>query len=573
MTRISRSLLVVLFVTMTATRGFASEITPSTSPSHVQKFSADVVKQWGVFEKELRSNNEYSPAEKYRGVVLTGTFTGPKGVTYTVPGFWDGGNAWRIRFSPTQPGNWSFSIESSDKQLDSPSNDGSFTVVPPTLEDIATNPNYRGFLRLSSDRRYFTYADGTPFFWLGGTLWSANSKNMHYPTDFKAYLDNRKTKNFTVVQIVIGRPATNYGGSRYTGWNDGGQLFNHRDDERTRIEKVFQRLVRRWKSHPFYDRYGEINPENFKHLDLRLQHVIEAGMVPYVVFAWSEDFDGMPINALKAYVRYVVARYQAYNVIWCIAGEHYLSREKWKFVEVGRYLYKLNELRHLTTIHGGGIGAGEADNFPADFRGELWYDFISDTAWDLPNTMYERLSTSYKTKMPFVMSESRYDGNEPDDRYKVVKYAWASMMAGAAGYTYGAEEIRAWDHRKHESRKFEGYQAGLSLTRLDLPSSFQMKYLADFFTKREWWKLVPNNDLVNRGKCLTELGEQYVVWLNGGGTVTVDLSQVSGPMRLRWLNPTTGTRTRARTILGGGKRAFVAPFDGDAVLSIDAIAT
>src|ERR1700726_2731281 len=40
-------------------------------------------------------------------VEVKGEFTGPDGTRITVPGFYAGGNTWKIRFSPTKPGRWS----------------------------------------------------------------------------------------------------------------------------------------------------------------------------------------------------------------------------------------------------------------------------------------------------------------------------------------------------------------------------------------------------------------------------------------------------------------------------------
>jgi hypothetical protein len=40
-------------------------------------------------------------------VELTGVFAGPGGVRLSVPGFYDGGGVWKVRFSPVQVGKWS----------------------------------------------------------------------------------------------------------------------------------------------------------------------------------------------------------------------------------------------------------------------------------------------------------------------------------------------------------------------------------------------------------------------------------------------------------------------------------
>jgi hypothetical protein len=51
-------------------------------------------------------------------VDLTGVLQGPNGQELIVPGFWDGGRVFRIRFTLTTPGQWSYMTVSSDPSLD-----------------------------------------------------------------------------------------------------------------------------------------------------------------------------------------------------------------------------------------------------------------------------------------------------------------------------------------------------------------------------------------------------------------------------------------------------------------------
>src|SRR5688500_9071878 len=51
-------------------------------------------------------------------VDLTAVLSGPNGQELIVPGFWDGGRTFRIRFTLTAPGDWSYMTVSSDPELD-----------------------------------------------------------------------------------------------------------------------------------------------------------------------------------------------------------------------------------------------------------------------------------------------------------------------------------------------------------------------------------------------------------------------------------------------------------------------
>ena len=78
--------------------------------------------------------------------------------------------------------------------------------------------------------------------------------------------------------------------------------------------------------------------------------------------------------------------------------------------------------------------------------------------------------------------------------------------------------------------------------------------------------VTPRADLATSGYCLANAGKEYLVYLPNGGTVTVDLTVAEGKLAVEWRHPIEGTRTLAGTVDGGGKRAFTAPFRGDAVL-------
>ncbi|HXG12896.1 MAG TPA: DUF6298 domain-containing protein [Gemmataceae bacterium] len=78
--------------------------------------------------------------------------------------------------------------------------------------------------------------------------------------------------------------------------------------------------------------------------------------------------------------------------------------------------------------------------------------------------------------------------------------------------------------------------------------------------------MAPHDRLASSRYCLANPGREYLVFVPEGGRVTVDLSAVSGELRVEWFNPATGKPADAGTIRGGGREEFRAPFDGPAVL-------
>ena len=80
---------------------------------------------------------------------------------YTVPGFWDGDNNWKVRFAPPAAGRWQYTTRSKDMGLDG--HTGTFTVQSWEETDLEENPVRRGFIQVNNDGeragRYFQYAD------------------------------------------------------------------------------------------------------------------------------------------------------------------------------------------------------------------------------------------------------------------------------------------------------------------------------------------------------------------------------------------------------------------------------
>ena len=90
-----------------------------------------------------------------------------------IDGYWDGDRRWCVRFAPTHAGTWTWTSRNVDSAMDGLQ--GTIECVAPGAEVVEANPNLRGFLRVAAGGRYFEYADGTPFLWLGDTLWAVST--------------------------------------------------------------------------------------------------------------------------------------------------------------------------------------------------------------------------------------------------------------------------------------------------------------------------------------------------------------------------------------------------------------
>ena len=139
--------------------------------------------QWEPFEVAMTGSAELANpyvdglpdgGKPYVLVTFTGTSGDAKGMSYAVPGFWDGGRTWKARFAPPAPGEWSYAASSADAGFQGCQ--GQLPVRrlerPPKRPQTPPATASCGWPK-SGPRagRYFEYADGTPFLWIGDTWW------------------------------------------------------------------------------------------------------------------------------------------------------------------------------------------------------------------------------------------------------------------------------------------------------------------------------------------------------------------------------------------------------------------
>src|SRR5262245_58814623 len=70
------------------------------------------VPRWSRFERSFLSSRDHP--HPIRDAALTVAFTSPRGERLVVPGFWDGGRTWLVRFAPPDAGRWTYETACSD---------------------------------------------------------------------------------------------------------------------------------------------------------------------------------------------------------------------------------------------------------------------------------------------------------------------------------------------------------------------------------------------------------------------------------------------------------------------------
>jgi hypothetical protein len=143
-------------------------VTPTTSPDlpSISTVAPDrtEVPRYERLELSVALKAQYSNPYDLRQVSLDGLFSGPGGLQMKVPGFWDGEAAWMVRFTPSQVGEWSYSLTVRDARGASAPYEGKFTV---TVSDLHGWLQAGNWVNPAYSSHYLVHQDGTPFYGVG----------------------------------------------------------------------------------------------------------------------------------------------------------------------------------------------------------------------------------------------------------------------------------------------------------------------------------------------------------------------------------------------------------------------
>jgi hypothetical protein len=158
------------------------------------------VEVYAKFELNVDLQASYSNPFDPTQVDLHTTFTDPTGHSISVPGFYwqgfnnqlegtsevltaDGQPGWKVRFSPTTVGRWSYFVEVVTTGGKAQSANTNFEV---------SNANNPGYIKVSShDPTYFEFSNGTPYYAVGQNVgWYGHGGTYDYARWFKQMATN-----------------------------------------------------------------------------------------------------------------------------------------------------------------------------------------------------------------------------------------------------------------------------------------------------------------------------------------------------------------------------------------------
>jgi hypothetical protein len=414
-------------------------------------------------------------------------------------------------------------------------------------------------LRIAPDGRHILQADGRAFLYLADTAWALFHRLTFEEAD--RYLRNRAAKGFTVVQAVVlwdldAADATNGVGAPLVGL----------DPRRP-------------------------NEAYLAHVDRVVDRAAELGLTVALLPTWGDKWHSRqnekgpkvfrdPETA-RDFARLVGRRYGPRSVIFVLGGDRNVETPE-DLAVTRAFAHGLKETapQALLTYHPRGPGRSSDV-----LHGEPWLDFdmiqSSHTGRGIDTAGNVEHDRALVPKKPTLDGEARYEaivvdfydrGANPALRFDDVdvrETAYRSLLAGAAGHTYGDNNVwQMWaPGRPPEIEADTPWEEAL-----DHPGAFQMGHLRRLFESRPWEKLEPAQDLLVGPNAP---GEGFVraamasdrsfafVYSPLGAPVAVDQQRLGArDVTSWWFDPRYGRAYRLHTGVGTAIQVFTPPSSG-----------
>ena len=550
---------------------------------------------WVANELVLVSDDWYQDA--YNDIDLELELTNGK-VTYKIPGFWDGGRVWRVRFVCTEAGQWSYRTICNDTENKGLHDVKNTFVCMDYSGDLDVYKH--GFVTVEEGKKYFTYADGTPFFYLGDTHWSFGGESNEM---IQENLEVRASQGYTVYQteplsvkfnLVNGVSTADISGLRE--FDEKFKLIAEAGFTHANAQFFFPSQMT-----TFINNFGGFS-------DTAVETLTHSKDGEITVYDLSEEAKA----ALERLSRYWVARYSAYPVMWTMAQEidnDYFwensgNHSEWAYVNnpfryVAEYIGKYDPYSHPLSAHmeHSGFSANNtvADNGDPmrssafnDIEAHNWYaaqwkslytgndvDSIAQIAENFWNS--SKISINYEGKYWMLATKD----------FGARAQAWGSVLSGMFGHGWGGQD--AWSYLNTYDETNTSYygtssnyidavtpeekQATVWRDSLYSDSAAQMGYMKKFFeeTVGDWWNLIPRFEdtayLSRKYKAYaimasnSDNSEIVIYFYNfsdesiaenanstrGTSTGTVGSLQSNGTYNYKWFNPVTGQFTSSGT--------------------------
>jgi Domain of unknown function (DUF5060)/Protein of unknown function (DUF4038) len=506
------------------------------------------------YPQDLAFTSTANKANPYMDVTdFTVTFTAPDGTKLTVPGFYTGGQVWKVRFSPTSAGAFTYVTSS----MQDPSLNGlTGTVTPGTA-----NLNSHGAIRVDpAHPHHYLYADGTHYFQLG------------YEVDWLGLMDfgdANITKAKTLIDMIASNGFSEVPMQAYaydTSWKPGN----------TSAFDFGPPTQFAWAGTNASADNTKLNETYWQSYDRVIAYLFEKGITAHVFLKFSGTYGALGVvswpakNSLQddVYFRFVTARYQAYpNVVWDLFKESFQEPDQVYLAKRLNFIKSNDAYHRLRTLH---CSSGAQNQVAPDYYDVASHvgtvDFYTDEhgprRGGAPTWYSGAVAAWTKRTMPYLNAEvTLYQiGNDGTFAYQgdpkeAVFRANMEVLMGGGYFTY-YYSIQAWDVVRWN----------------ETPNGITWyKNLGAFMRTTGWYDMAADDTLIGGGAigkhCLANPGKEYIVYDSGGGGFTLNLAGAAAPLKATWVDLYTGAQS-ALPNQSNGSNGFTNPWLDPALLHL-----
>lgn len=539
----------------------------SFASTQVEKKDVTKAIVWNKWEFNFFSKINY--LNPYSDVTISVIYKGSGNQTIKGYGFWDGENNFKIRCMFPTAGTWTWETICSDSTNKELHNRKGIIEVG---EYSGNNILYeRGYLKISVNKKYLTYHDGTPFFWFADTPWSALIAATQ--DEWENYIQKRKSQHFNVLQIH----------SR-DGW------INRKTDRLGNKPFIGSEDSLRW------------NPEYWKETDRKIQYANDQGMIVFfaAVRQPGPGVSDKDTNQVKFFARNLAGRMMGNFVVYSpIADDLWTS-----YADVsGAELKKATNI-HLVTAHPrffrepaeiflkkdyidfAGMQTGSGWRFDPYFKekkvphsASVAIQNVIEWPFDLyymnPDKPILNLEGVYDSKARVTGDETRYESPFPSRISHSAAYL--SVLNGTRGYSYGINGVWNWGTTRGWLGETWSFDEAMNQH-----CTNYLKYMYELFSSVEWWNLIPRPDLImNQSEnwlekmalSVTSDGKQVVAYLQDNDFININMNVLSGTVKTRWFNPEKNSWIKEDVlVVNAGIHSFQKPIGwDDAVLVLETV--
>lgn len=421
-----------------------------------------------------------------------------------------------------------------------------------------------GKLKISENKHFLLFEDGTPFFYLGDTAWELFHRLNK--TDAEKYLENRRAKGYTVIQAVA---------------------LAELDGLNTPNAEGEKPLVDNDPTKP--------NEKYFAHVDWVINKAEEKGIFIGLLPTWGDKWNKKwgagpeiftPENA-RAYGKFLGNRYKSSpNIIWIVGGDRPVETDLHRQItrEMAAGLRDGDGGNHLISFHPTG-GSGSAQYF----HNEEWLDFnMRQNGHSMSYTeRYHMTLKDYNLSptKPVMDAEPIYEDHpinfKPDENghstgADVRRPLYWDLFSGAFGHTYGHHSVwQMWSPERNPVNRplMPWYEA------IDQPGAGQMIYGRLLIESRPFLTRIPDNSIIVTEPVASSVpgvgSYQFVATRDQDGTYAMIYVPVGRKFSVRmdvikgnnviawWYNPRNGEAKKMGKFANSGTKSFISPTPGE----------